>query len=390
MRGRSVHGCRVALAAAAGALVLLAAACAPPPTGYVPAPTDAVTRGTGGVEGDAPARGASTSADGVWTTFSSAATNLVPGDDNGLDDVFLRNNTTGAVTRIALGTVDTPTISRDGRFVGFKQPTPAYEQTFGVHDRVAGDSTTWVDSPLLSVPAVTDGGTFAVTGAAGSFGLYPTYCRVRNLQTGVSTDCPPGSDGFGSLAMVGISDNARHVMYHWNDQSGGGTSGYFLYDVVDDEVTSLTGTFMGIGISNVVSDDGSKIVGAAWGSNLPMMLHDVAAGTSEPLVTMAGDDLAMPLGFSPDGRHLGFVTDSPDLDPDDTNDTVDVFRVDLTDRGMDRVSLAFGTGAQLEHGAAMCGRLVGQVLTGGRVCVFGLDEISPTDSNGVTDAFLTA
>ena len=67
------------------------------------------------------------SADGRYVVFSSSATNLVAGDTNGMDDVFLRDLQTGITRRISLNTNGTqgdgqstvPSISADGRYITF-------------------------------------------------------------------------------------------------------------------------------------------------------------------------------------------------------------------------------------------------------------------------------
>jgi hypothetical protein len=177
-------------------------------------------------------------------------------------------------------------------------------------------------------------------------------------------------------------------MYHWNDQSGGGTSTYYVYDVITGDRTPLSGTFVGLGINNVVSDDGSTVLGAGFGASLPPLVHDVASGTFEELPG-SPEGSSIPLGLSPDGRYAAIVTDATDLDPADTNEAPDTYRFDLSEGSVERVSTAFGTGAQLGFGATFCGKALGQVLTGGRVCFMGLDEVSASDTNGFLDAFLT-
>jgi len=371
------------------ALAVLAVACGPPPDPGGPTftPADPITLGNGGVPGDASARAASVSADGVWTAFSSSATNLVPGDTNGVDDVFLRNNSTGSVIRIATGTADGPTISRNGRYVGFEQFEPY--GTYGVYDRVTATSTIWSELGDMNAPSVTDGGEYAVLGVGGSFGLYPARCVIRDLIAGTSTDCPPGGPDYGTVSLLGVSGNARHIMYHWNDQSGGGTSGYFVYDLLTGIRRPLSGTFFGIGVQHVVSDDGSTVLGIGFGSSFPAMLHDVDAGTSTPFPGEPDANVA-PIGFSPDGRYAAIATDSTLLDPDDTNGVVDVYLLDRSDDSVRRVSASLQTGAQLSYGAIYCGRGQGQVLDGGRVCIMGLDEISTEGTNGGwMDAYLT-
>lgn len=67
------------------------------------------------------------SRDGRFVVFSSIAADLVPGDANGVSDVFLHDRVFGTTTRISLNTIDgdpngpshNPVISADGRFVAF-------------------------------------------------------------------------------------------------------------------------------------------------------------------------------------------------------------------------------------------------------------------------------
>lgn len=386
MTGRIRSAQMVAIGLVLGAL---AVACGPPPDPIGPTfgPDDPITLGNGGVPGDASARTASVSADGVWTAFSSSATNLVAGDTNGVDDVFLRNNVTGSVIRIATGTADGPTISRNGRYIGFEQLEPY--GTYGVYDRVTGTTDTWSVLGDLNAPAVSDGGEYAVHGVGGTWGLFPARCVIRDLATDTSTDCPPGGPGYGTVSLLGVSGNARHIMYHWNDQSGGGTSGYFVYDLLTGNRRPLSGTFFGIGVQHGVSDDGSTVLGIGFGSSFPAMLHDVDAGTSTPFPG-APDANVAPIGFSPDGRYVAIATDSTVLDPEDTNGVVDVYLADRSDDSVRRVSASLQTGAQLSYGAIYCGRGQGQVLDDGRVCIMGLDEISIERPNGNwVDAYLT-
>lgn len=70
----------------------------------------------------------SISADGRYLAFRSDASNLVPGDTNGTDeDIFLKDTLTGATTRVSTDAggaqgnewSGNPSVSADGRFVGF-------------------------------------------------------------------------------------------------------------------------------------------------------------------------------------------------------------------------------------------------------------------------------
>src|SRR5262249_48515409 len=76
---------------------------------------------------DGPSLNASLSADGRYVAFESTATNLVSGDTNGASDVFLKDTVTGTLTRIstdgsgaqANGYSLAPSLSSDGRYAAF-------------------------------------------------------------------------------------------------------------------------------------------------------------------------------------------------------------------------------------------------------------------------------
>ena len=65
------------------------------------------------------------SADGRWVVFSSEASNLVPGDDNDVEDVFLFERETGAIAAVS----------------HFATPDPQYasEPIFDTHPSISGD-----------------------------------------------------------------------------------------------------------------------------------------------------------------------------------------------------------------------------------------------------------
>lgn len=67
------------------------------------------------------------SSDGRYVAFQSEASNLVSGDTNGVDDVFLRDTLTGTTTRVSVaqngtqgnGSSSGDSISSNGRYVVF-------------------------------------------------------------------------------------------------------------------------------------------------------------------------------------------------------------------------------------------------------------------------------
>jgi len=82
---------------------------------------------TGGTEANGLTREASISPDGRYVAFTGFASNLVAGDDNGYEDIFVRDLAGGLTTRVSVTTGGTeanagsgePAISAGGRFVTF-------------------------------------------------------------------------------------------------------------------------------------------------------------------------------------------------------------------------------------------------------------------------------
>jgi len=92
--------------------------------------TDTTTRlsvSSAGTQGNDSSLAPSISADGRYVVFESDASNLVPGDTNGRYDIFLRDRQTGTTTRLNVSSTGTqgngvsgrPSISADGRYVAF-------------------------------------------------------------------------------------------------------------------------------------------------------------------------------------------------------------------------------------------------------------------------------
>ena len=89
--------------------------------------TERVSVDSGGAEGDGDSERPCVSADGARVAFLGLADDLVAGDGNGWPDVFVHDRSTGVTERVSVdtagGEADDPSfdcvISADGRFVGF-------------------------------------------------------------------------------------------------------------------------------------------------------------------------------------------------------------------------------------------------------------------------------
>ena len=106
--------------------------------------TSRVSLALGGGEPNGDSYAPAISGDGSIVAFASRATNLVAGDTNHLDDVFVRDLGTGVTTRVSVASgggqancpSDSPAISADGRLVAF---------TSLANNLVAGDTNGAVD-----------------------------------------------------------------------------------------------------------------------------------------------------------------------------------------------------------------------------------------------------
>ncbi|MCC6169305.1 MAG: PD40 domain-containing protein [Caldilineaceae bacterium] len=86
-----------------------------------------LSRSLDGAPGNGGSRAAALSGDGQWVAFVSDATNLAPGDTNQTADIFLHHLTTGSTTRVSVASAgtqanrasDLPALSPDGRYVVF-------------------------------------------------------------------------------------------------------------------------------------------------------------------------------------------------------------------------------------------------------------------------------
>jgi len=157
--------------------------------------TTRISTATGGVQGDDYSSYPAITSNGRYVTYYSEATNLVASDTNGAGDVFLADTTTGTTTRVstapggvqANGLSYNPAISGDGRYVVFYSAAT---------NLVAGDTNSFQDifvtdtsdGTTTRVNVATDGtqanasSVAAVISADGRFVSY--YSAATNLVAG--------------------------------------------------------------------------------------------------------------------------------------------------------------------------------------------------------------
>jgi Tol biopolymer transport system component len=340
--------------------------------------TTRVSVANGGAEANGDSFEPAISADGRFVAFSSAATNLVAGDSNDANDVFVRDRQANTTTRLSVGLAgananggsDTPSISGDGRMVAFTSAatnlvdgdTNGQRDAF-VFDRQTGVTTraslayngeeAILDSftPELSA----DGKILVFTSFASNFVSFDdnesSDVFVRDLQAGTTTRVSEYTGGFqaeGDSLRPAISADGRYVAFDsdaWNLVWGDTNDTFDVY--VHDRQTGYTTRVS-------VDDSGGQSDGPSFRPSL-----------------------------SADGRYVAYFSDASNLVAGDTNGSSDVILFDRLSGATKRLSVAGG------GGEANLSSLRPALSGNGRLVVFESDatNLVAGDSNQFTDIF---
>ena len=166
---------------------------------------------------------ASVSSDGRFVVFECGASDLVPGDTNAAEDVFVRDLQAGTTERVSVSSAGAqgngdsrhPSISPDGRFVVFwtvasnlgpgdtNNESDIYirDRELGTTERVSVNSRGGQKLGGLGGASVASGGRFVVfsssatTLAWGALGYWDVYVRDRTGGPAFTVLCEPGVDG---------------------------------------------------------------------------------------------------------------------------------------------------------------------------------------------------
>jgi len=398
-----------------------------------------VSVASSGVQGNGRSCCPSISADGRFVAFASEASNLVPGDTNGAWDVFVYDRQTGEITRVSVasdgaqgnGDSGGPAISADGRFVAFYSSasnlvpgdTNGVEDVF-VHDRLTGQTTRVSvasdgaqGNDLSWQPSISADGRF-VAFASRASNLVPgdtngtwdvfVHDRLTGQTTRVSV-ASDGKEGNGFSFLPLISADGRFVAFtsEASNLAPGDTNPWwdvFVHDRLTGQTTMVSvasdGTpGNGASIGTSISGDGRFVAFSSSASNLApgdtngvidVFVHDRLTGETTR-VSVASDGAqgnASSDGgvLSGDGRFVVFFSASSNLAPGDTNAAMDVFLHDRQTGQTTRVSVA-SDGAQGNadsSGAA--------ISADGRFVVFTSEasNLVPGDTNGTWDIFVAA
>lgn len=297
------------------------------------------------------------SADGRFVVFKTSIATIVPGDTNGVDDIFLYDRLTNETTRVSVSSSgdqanaasDYPSISTDGRFITFASSasnltagdTNGHWDVFVV-DRVT-HTTSLVSRSTADTPSSGDS-TASMISADGRF--------VAFLST--SYDLAPGIVGNGQLFLRdrdvdgnGILDepgNVRTTVISVADDGSYAEWGCYSFSMTPD------GRFVAF------STNASNLVPGDTNGSTDIFVRDLQAGhTWRASVASDGSEAAPSFTsgnprLTPDGRFVVFSSYAANLVPDDTNGQEDVFLHDSQTGETTRVSLSTD-GVQGDYGS---------------------------------------
>jgi Tol biopolymer transport system component len=306
---------------AIGYKVILAQADGTPGSGT----TTRVSVASDGTQANGDSDDLSISADGRYVAFRSWADNLVSGDTNSADDIFVHDRQTGQTSRVSVasdgtqanGDSDDLSISADGRYVAFRS---------WADNLVSGDTN-------------------------GEFDVF-----VHDRQTGQTSRVSVASDGTQGNShswAPSVSADGRYVAFNsWANNLVSGDSNGRVDIFVHDRQTGQTNRVSvasdgtqanGDSVWPSISADGRYVAFHAWANNLvsgdtngwyDIFVHDRQTGqTSRVSVasdgTQGNDDSWSP-SISADGHYVAFRSRANNLVSGDTNGRYDVF---VHDRG---------------------------------------------------------
>jgi len=394
-----------------------------------------------GEQGDDASQRATLSSDGRFVVFSSAASNLVTDDTNGVDDIFVKDLWTSLTTRVSVASggaqangasSDKGLITDDGRYVVF--PSLA-------DNLVAGDTNGEKDlflrdiqldltirvsvDPLgnqlqgASTNASITGDAQRIACDSTATNLWPGDANgladifVFDFATGqpfCASVTPTGEVGNGESLRPEISGDGRWVVFTSsssdlvpNDTNG--TWDTFLRDLQAGQTTRVSVDAFGNqanGMSNNarvdISDDGRFVVFLSMASNLvpndtnglqDVFVRDQISAQIERVNLDSSGLQAVGGGsagcsMSADARYVAFGSYATNLVLGDTNDNVDVFVHDRLTGITERVSVS--DDEQQANNASNNPRMSDD---GRLVCFNSLaDNLVPDDTNGVNDVFV--
>ena len=298
------------------------------------------------------------SGDGRFVAFFSRATNLVPGDTNGTDDLFVRDRLAQRTTRVSVGnageqstqqTLNAAFLSGDARYVLFDasglDPVDTDPQPdVYLRDRTLGTTTLLSTSTVFThhfpIGLSADGRVVATSASSpNQSGELRVVDRVSGLVRTLNNTPPaPGIDAVflsgGVLSGDGrFLDFKREIYFANGDYTGtierldiaAGTLAVLMSEVYFElpQQSSFDGRFLlyteyGVGVLS--GSTGLFRLDTLSGEKLRIDVHQTAPPPFGPW--WSGPQQA---SISADGRHVAFTSDDDGIVPGDTNPWANAF-----------------------------------------------------------------
>jgi Tol biopolymer transport system component len=350
--------------------------------------TTRVSVSSTGAEADGPSEKPSLSADGKVVTFPSAATNLVPDDRNGLQDVFVHDRDARTTTRVGTLRGHEPNgrslaslVSADGRVVVFSSDAS---------NLVRGDRNEALDVFLASIDS---GRTIRVS--VGEHGEAADRCEASSI------DARGRVVAFRSYAPNLVTGDANGLADVFVHDTHAAVTQRVNVSSVGEEADAVT--FRGVVSANArfvgFRSRARNLVPGDTNDALDVFVHDratretvrVSVSSEGAQADAHGVDrpsrwsafMSRPF-LSANGRYAAFTSRASNLVADDRNGRSDVFVHDLWTGRTLRASLTSeGTEANGDS-------FVSGISADGRVVAFTslADNIVPGDTNGYRDVFV--
>ncbi len=398
--------------------------------------TTRVSVDSSGAEANGESPNPSISSDGRFIAFESAASNLVPNDNNSTNDIFVHDRDSGQTTRVSVdssgvesnGWSLSAAISDDGRYVTFDSAATnllttdtnnardifVHDRTTGVTTRVSLDSSGIEGGSHSITPAISSTGRFvAFASYASNLVLDDTNSRidifVHDRDTGETTRV--SMDSFGeqsnnNSSLPSLSTDGRYVVFEsdasnlvLNDSNS--TRDVFVHDRDTGETTRVSVNSSGaeggdLSSYPAISGDGRFVTFQSHATNLvtgdtngttDIFVHDRDTHETTRVSVDSSGTPASFLSFTPDisadGRYVAFSSIDPNLVSGDFNGMMDIF---VHDRDTGQTSLVSVRDSGSQGDASSINPAIS--ADGTHVAFESEGRMVFDDFNGVTDIFV--
>ena len=389
-------------------------------------------------------RGSVLTSDGRYVAFTSAATNLVANDANGIADVFVRDLQAGTTTLVSVGAVtnsnppitgtatssESPEITPDGRYLAFYSTAtnlvPKVMTTGEIYVRdLVGGKTIWASTNARAIFKSTIGGTNVIScnysisddgqfvafevctnsgGGSSARGIILRYSLTTGLTDIINTNASVPLLSYELIHNLSITPDGRFVtyvvgssstnsIYCWDAQTGTST----LVSVSTDNSTPANG----VSDSPVISANGQFVAFTSTGTNLVnnslagnchVYVRDLLGGVTQLLDADTngvgvGVDAMTVSAMSADGSVVAF--DSENLLPDNRHLVHDVFTRNVPSAVTTLISAA-NPALPSQTPDGISGFTSFSVSSNGQFVAFysDADNLVAGDTNGCRDVFV--